>query len=147
MNKELGKPILERGDNAAKLARNAPTRTLTAQDLRNYDPKTRSMRHDVGLYRECSECAPQDTQGLRNRMGKIATKLAGTALALTFVFSTPGTLPTGCAQTGHTGEDFPEAYCRDGSVWYQDMDGQVYANNAGNPVYEPGTWVKINQSS
>jgi hypothetical protein len=65
--------------------------------------------------------------------------------ALSFVFATPGTLPTGCAAGEGTAEGFPTAYCRDGSVWYQDMDGQPYANEAGNPVYAPGTWVKVTQ--
>jgi hypothetical protein len=63
--------------------------------------------------------------------------------ATAFVYAQPGTLPTGCAQGGHTGEGFPTAYCRDGSVWYQDMDGQIYENAAGNPVYAPGTWVVV----
>jgi hypothetical protein len=70
-------------------------------------------------------------------------KTAIVAAALTFVFAQPGTLPTGCAAGEGTAEGFPTAYCRDGSVWYLDRDGQPYENAAGNPVYPADTWVKV----
>jgi hypothetical protein len=27
----------------------------------------------------------------------------------------------------------------------EDMDGQIYANEAGYPVYAPGTWVRVTE--
>jgi hypothetical protein len=67
--------------------------------------------------------------------------LAIPALALTLTMQAPA----GCTVTGTTGPDegFPVATCQDGSVWYQDMDGQPYENAAGAPVYAPGTWMEL----
>jgi hypothetical protein len=74
---------------------------------------------------------------------KLRSTIFPLLIAAPFIFATPGDLPAGCADGGTTGEGFPVAHCRDGSVWYRDMDGQVYENEAGNPVYAPGTWVEI----
>jgi len=52
--------------------------------------------------------------------------------------------PANC-QPMRSPEGFPAVSCPDGAVWYLDMDGQPYANDAGNPVYAPGVfWIKVN---
>jgi hypothetical protein len=48
--------------------------------------------------------------------------------------------PAACTSIGHTSEGFPRVQCADGRIWYQDMDGQPYQNDAGYPVYPAGTW-------
>jgi hypothetical protein len=55
-------------------------------------------------------------------------------------FVIPTGPPEGCTPIEPSGEGFPRVQCADG-VWYRDMDGQIWANDAGYPVYPPGTWV------
>ena len=51
--------------------------------------------------------------------------------------------PTDCYPVGTMSEGFPVVQCIDGSTWYRDDDGQIYENEAGYPVYPPGTWVQL----
>jgi hypothetical protein len=84
----------------------------------------------------CHACGRSWIQG---EFGRMKHAIAIAVLALTIQ------APAGCTITGTTvpDEGFPVATCQDGSVWYQDMDGQPYENAAGRPVYPAGTWVEM----
>lgn len=66
---------------------------------------------------------------------------------LTLSTSAQPIAPDGCTLAGTTGEGFPVAVCQDGSTTYRDDDGQPYQNDAGYPVYPPGTWVEMSPNS
>jgi hypothetical protein len=80
---------------------------------------------------------------VRATYGKSKPVATVAALALAFTLQTASAQPTSCYPAGATGEGFPVVQCADGATWYQDMDGQPYANAAGYPVYAPGTWVQM----
>jgi hypothetical protein len=64
------------------------------------------------------------------------------------IYETSATRPVDCVESGTLTEfGGPILDCPDGSHWYQDMDGQPYANDAGYPVYEVGTWFRLRNVS
>jgi hypothetical protein len=85
-----------------------------------------------------------------NRYG-IMVLAALVALALSLTTHTAGAgaiyTPTSphndCTDTGEITEFGGPILDCDGTPIYQDMDGQIYENAAGYPVYEPGTWVTL----
>lgn len=65
------------------------------------------------------------------------------AVAVVIALSASAGAQTDCYPIQPSGEGFPQVQCTDGTRWYQDMDGQPYANDAGYPVYPAGSWVQL----
>jgi hypothetical protein len=88
----------------------------------------------------CHDCAQESAPEDIKAMKPYRALIALAALALSLTTHTAHAAPD-CPITGTSGEGFPVATCADGTTWMQDMDGQIYENAAGYPVYAPGTWV------
>jgi hypothetical protein len=99
----------------------------------------------------CPDCAqqsvPEDVKAMKPYRALIA--LAALALSLTThtagagAIYTPTSPHNDCTDTGEITEFGGPILDCDGTPIYQDMDGQIYENAAGYPVYEPGTWVTL----
>jgi hypothetical protein len=133
----------------------------------------RMMRHDVGMYCEfpdctgdtcqdcgapipdegdyCHDCAQEHVPAEVKAMSPFRSLIALAALALSLTthtasagdIYTPTSPHNDCTDTGEITEFGGPILDCDGTLIYQDMDGQIYESDAGYPVYEPGTWVTL----
>jgi hypothetical protein len=104
----------------------------------------------------CEDCLlasiPEDVRAMAGIKlpWAITAGIALAALALSLTTHTahaaiyePTSPHNDCTDTGEITEFGGPILNCDGTLIYRDDDGQIYENDAGYPVYEPGTWVTL----
>jgi hypothetical protein len=148
-----GAPIPETGDYCHDCAQeSAPADVKAMQPAR-----TCRICGDVNVMRDtdiCVSCHRTQHPGEFDRLANAGARRLGAmliALALSLTTHTahagaiyePTTPHNDCTDTGEITEFGGPILDCDGTLIYQDMDGQVWQNDAGYPVYKPGTWVTL----